>query len=118
MPWIERINCIRINKVVNEKGHAWWATTTEELVKVELFFDSLKQEFVDFENEADYILTKQNDILWISWPDDIQFNTWMADTPSDKQSEEDSSDHDMEQKDEVQVIDRSAPELKKGESEK
>ena len=42
----------------------------------------------------------------------------MADTPSDKQSEEDSSDDDMEQKDEVQVIDRSTLKLKKGESEK
>ena len=42
----------------------------------------------------------------------------MADTPSDKQSEEDSSDDDMEQKDEVHVIDRSTPKLKKGESEK
>ncbi|MDF3686348.1 hypothetical protein [Enterobacter hormaechei] len=52
---------------------------TEELVKVQLFFDSLKQEFVGFEKEAGYILKKQNDILQFSWPDDIQFDTWMAD---------------------------------------
>ena len=42
----------------------------------------------------------------------------MADTPSDKQSKEDNSDDDMEQKDEAQVIDRSTPELNTGESEK
>ena len=34
--------CLRMNEVINEKGHAWWATTIEELVKVQLFFDSLK----------------------------------------------------------------------------
>ena len=80
----------RMNKVVNEKGHTWWATTTEELVKVQLFFDSLKQEFVSFEEEANYVLTKQEDILRINWPDDVHFNTWMADTLSDEQTEEDS----------------------------
>ena len=33
---------LRMNKIMNEKGHAWWATSTEESVKVQLFFDSLK----------------------------------------------------------------------------
>ena len=79
----------RVNKVVSEKGHTWWATTTEELVKVQLFFDSLKQEFVGFEKDADYVLAKQEDILRISWPDDEQVNTWMADTLSDEPTEED-----------------------------
>lgn len=55
---LDDLFCIRINKVVNEKGHAWWATTTEELVKVQLFFDSLRQESVGFEKEVDYILKK------------------------------------------------------------
>ena len=31
---LDDLFCTRINKVVNEKGHAWWATTKEELVKV------------------------------------------------------------------------------------
>ena len=43
--WTEQLNdlfCLRINKIINEKGHAWWATSTKEMVKVQLFFDSLK----------------------------------------------------------------------------
>ena len=24
---------LRMNKIINEKGHAWWATSTEKLVK-------------------------------------------------------------------------------------
>ena len=34
--------CLRMNKVINKKVHAWWVTRTKELVKVQLFFDSLK----------------------------------------------------------------------------
>ena len=42
----------------------------------------------------------------------------MADTPPDKQSEEDISNDDMEQKGEVQVTDPLVPEIRKGEGEK
>ena len=115
---LDDLFCTRINKVINEKGHAWWATMTKEKVKVQLFFDSLKEEFVDFEKEASYILKKQNDILQFSWPDDIQFDTWMADLLLDKQLEEDSLDDDEKKEGEVQVIDTLAPKLKKEEGEK
>ena len=37
------------NKVIDENRHAWWATTIEELVKVQLFFDFLKQDFVNID---------------------------------------------------------------------
>ena len=43
--WAKELNdlfCLRINKVVNERGHAWRAATTEEMVKAQIFFDTLK----------------------------------------------------------------------------
>ena len=49
---------LRMNKIINEKGHSWWATSTEELVKVQLLFDSLKRDFVTIDNEAEYVLKK------------------------------------------------------------
>ena len=32
---------LRMNKIINETGHAWWATTIEEMVKAQIFFDIL-----------------------------------------------------------------------------
>ena len=55
---LDDLFCIRMNEIVNEKGCAWWANTVEELVKVQIFFDSLKQDFFHFEKEADYVLKK------------------------------------------------------------
>ena len=47
----------------------------EELVKVQLFFDSLRQDFVRFERKAYYVLKQQDNILQFSWLDDVQFDT-------------------------------------------
>ena len=80
--WAKQLNdlfYLRINKIINEKGHAWWATSTGEMVNVQLFFDSLKQDFVAIYNEAEYVLKRKRDILHFNWPDDIVFDTWMAD---------------------------------------
>lgn len=32
---------LRINQVINEIGHAWWVTMTEEILKAQIFFKSL-----------------------------------------------------------------------------
>ena len=43
--WVKEVDdlfCLRMNEVINEKGHAWLATTTEEMVKAQIFFDTLK----------------------------------------------------------------------------
>ena len=53
-----------------KKGHAWWSTSIEELVKVQLFFDSLKQESITIDKEVEYVLRKKNDILQFNWLDD------------------------------------------------
>ena len=66
----------------------------EELVKVQLFFDSLKQDFVSIDREAKYVLRKQCDILKFNWPDDTLFDMWMADIASNEQFKEAEIDDD------------------------
>ncbi len=70
---------LRMNKIINERGHTWWATSTKELVKVQLFFDSLKHDFVTIDNEAEYVFKRQNYILQFNQPNDTMFDTWMVD---------------------------------------
>ena len=38
-----------MNSVINEKGNAWWAATAEEVIKVQLFYDSLKEDFIEID---------------------------------------------------------------------
>ena len=90
---------LRMNKVINEKGHAWWTTTIEELVKVQLFFNSLKQNFVNIDKETEYVIKKQHDILYFNWPDDTLFDKWMVDISSNEQLEEAKIDDDKVQED-------------------
>ena len=108
---------LRMNKIINEKGHAWWATSTKELVKVQLFFDSLKWDFVTIDNEVEYVLKKKNDILYFNWPDDTGFDTWMVDIAFDEKFQEVETDEEEGQDDEVQIIDTSILVLKDGEGE-
>ena len=49
---------LRKDKAINEKGHAWWATTIEEMVKVQILFDSLKQKFIKIDKESEYVIKK------------------------------------------------------------
>lgn len=93
-----------MNKVINEKGHAWWATTIEELVKVQLFFDSLKQDFFIIDKEDEYVLKKKHNILPFNWLDETIFDKWMVEITSDEQLEEVETNDEVEE-DEVQVID-------------
>ena len=55
---LDDLFCLRMNKIINEIVHAWWDTTTEEMVKAQIFFDSLKQEFIDIDSEAEYVIKK------------------------------------------------------------
>lgn len=64
--WTKELNdlfCLRMNEVINENGHAWWAATTEEIVKAQIFFDSLKKDFISIDNKSEYVLKRQMDIL-------------------------------------------------------
>ena len=57
------------------------------MVKVQLFFDSLKKIKIDTEKEVKYVIKKQNDILRFNWPDDTLFDKWMVDIASNEQWE-------------------------------
>ena len=90
-----------MNKIINEIGHAWWATTTEEMVKAHIFFDSLKQEFVDINSKAEFVIKKQQDILHFDWLDDTLFDKWMVDIAFDEKLQEAESDDDETHEDEL-----------------
>ena len=119
--WAKELNdlfCLRINKVVNERGHAWWAATTEEMMKTQIFFDSLKQEFFAINNEAKYVLQRQRDSLQFHWPDDTLFDKWMAEIALGEKFDEDEIDDDEVQDDEIQIIDTVTTQAQQEEEDK
>lgn len=95
---------LRMNQVINETGHAWWATTTKEMVKAQIFFNSLKQEFIAINNEVEYVLERQRHILQFNWLDDTLFDKWMAEMAPSEQFDEDETDSDEVQGEEIQII--------------
>ena len=94
-----------MNKVINEKEHAYWAATTKEMINAQIFFDTLKHKFVVINNKAEYVLKRQGDILQFSWPDDILFDKWMVEIAPDEQFVEDETDNDEVQDDKIQISD-------------
>ena len=44
------------------------------MVKAQIFFDSLKQDFIAINNKAEYVQKRQMDILQFNWPDDTLFD--------------------------------------------
>ena len=75
------------------------------MVKVQIFFDSLKQYFINIDKEGEYVIKKQQDILQFDWLDDTLFDKWMVDIALDEQFEEVETDSDEVQDDEIQIID-------------
>ena len=88
------------------------------MVKAQIFFDSLKQDFFDIDKEGKYVIKKQHDILQFDWPDDTLFDKWMVDIASDEQLEEAESDDDETHEDEIQIIDSLPQYLKKKKTKK
>ena len=76
-----------MNKVINEKGNVWWENKKEEVVKVQLFYDSLRTNSIEIDRLGEYVMRKQNDILNFNWLDDTLFDKWMADSVHAKQLE-------------------------------
>lgn len=77
--------CIRLNKLINEKGRIWFSKKTKEFVQVQKFFDSFKKEFDEIKKLGKYVVKKQHEILNFNWPDDSLFNKWMADLSQSNQ---------------------------------
>ena len=54
----------RMNIVINnDQTNLWFARTTEEIVKIGLFFDSFKEEFLNLRVLARNVMKKENSIL-------------------------------------------------------
>ena len=56
---LDDLFCLRMNKVIIKIGRACWETTIEELVKVKLFFDSLKHDFSNIDKDVEYVIRKK-----------------------------------------------------------
>ena len=55
---------IRMNHVINEEcNNIWFARTTKEIVRVQVFFDSFKSDFKDLRTMTKGILKREKDIL-------------------------------------------------------
>ena len=50
---------IGLNKVVNKENSICFARTTKEVMKVQIFFDSFKQYFIDLLKLGKYIMKRE-----------------------------------------------------------
>ena len=55
---LDELLCHRMNNVINEKGHVLWAMTNEELVKVQLFYNAIRKDYVEIEKIGDFVIKK------------------------------------------------------------
>ena len=94
-----------MNRVINEKGHAWLENKTEEVVKVQIFYDSLREEFIEIDKLGEYVLKKQHEILSFNWLDDTLFDKWMTSFVHAKQLELGEIDEDEIEQDQLQTTD-------------
>ena len=76
---LDELMCFRLNKLINENGHAWFAKKIEEIVIIQIFFGSFRKEFDEIDKLGEDVLKKQQEILNFNWPDDSLFNKWMID---------------------------------------
>ena len=83
-----------------------------------MFFDSLKQDFVNINKEVEYIIKKQHDILHFNWPDDTLFDKWLADMSPNELLDKAKIDDDDVHEDEVQVIDTPEQDQRKEEDKR
>lgn len=60
---LDDLLCLRMNRVTNEKGNLWWENTNEEVVKVQIFYDFLREEFIEIDKLEEYVMKKKNEIL-------------------------------------------------------
>ena len=84
----------RINRVINETGHLLWAMTNEELVKVQLFYNTIRKDFVELEVSANYLVTVQREILNFDWLEDTIYNNWKEEFLFSEQTGEDDEVED------------------------
>ena len=56
--------------VNNDDNNMHFSTTLEEIISVQLFFDSFLNEFKELKRVARNVLKKEKDILDFDWPEE------------------------------------------------
>lgn len=88
-------------------GHLLWEMTNEELVKVKLFYNVTKKDFVDLEANANSLVTMQREVLNFEWLEDTTYNKWKEDFMSTKQTEGDDEVED-DDKEEITKVEATS----------
>ena len=65
--------------VNNEENNMHFSTTSEEIIRVQLFFDSFLDEFKELKRVARNVLKKEKDILDFEWPEESINEQWKPD---------------------------------------
>ena len=53
-----------------------FTTTTKEIIRVQLFFDSFLDEFKELKRVVRNVLKKEKDILDFDWPEEFIYEQW------------------------------------------
>ena len=53
-----------------------WAKTNEELVKVQIFYTTIRKDLIDLEVVADSLITVHKEVLNFDWSNDTAYNEW------------------------------------------
>ena len=70
---------MRLNFIVNEENNnKWFAITTEEIVKAQMFFDSFINEFKELKRTTKDILMKEKAILNFDQLDESTYAQWKS----------------------------------------
>lgn len=100
---MDEIFCERMNNIMNEIGHWLWAKTNEEIVKVQIFHNSIRKDLVDIEVVANILISIQREVLNFDWPNDTTYNEWKDKFVSIEKMEEDGEEEYDEEEENVKV---------------
>ena len=78
--WMDQLKVnidIKMNLVINEEQtNLWFARTIKEIVKVQIFFDSFKEEFKTLRTLDRVVNKKESAILNFDWLDERTYDQW------------------------------------------
>ena len=77
--------------------------TNEELVKVQLFYNIIRKDFVDLEANANSLVTVQREILNFDWSEDTIYNNWKEEFMSIEKIEGDDKVEDDDKEEGTKV---------------
>ena len=68
-----------MNTIINEeKNNLWFARNTKEIVKVRLFFDSFKDDFLNLRALSRTMMKREDIVLNFDWLDERTYDQWKS----------------------------------------